>query len=205
MYFDMARYDAFTWWSAFPSFLVRSLYVDRPPPPYLGDADQARRFFEQRLGRLTRLSRCCLDRYGSLVPFLFGVGLLGGLWHPQSRLLTGLLAGYLVYYAAAMLLVLPEAKHASPLLLPLHVLAAAGWWIAARHLALAPDGGEPPYGSAEARLRPSRCGVDRGRLGASSAPRPTPRRGASADASSRASSRSPRRARMSLPAGSLFR
>jgi hypothetical protein len=52
-----------------------------------------------------------------------------GLLRGETRVLVLLLAAYFLYYSAALFMVLPESKHWPPLLLPLHVVAAAGlWW-----------------------------------------------------------------------------
>jgi len=75
-----------------------------------------------------------LNGYGTLLPWLIPLGLVGGLLAERSRLTSMLMAGYYVCHAASVLLVLPEAKHLIPLLLPAHVLGALGLWSAARAL-----------------------------------------------------------------------
>ena len=56
----------------------------------------------------------------------------GGLLDRGARLTTALMAGYYLVYSAILLAVLPEPKHAIPLLLPVHVIGAIGVWSLAR-------------------------------------------------------------------------
>jgi hypothetical protein len=130
MYVEMARYNAFSWWTQIPGFLLRASGADRPA--ILGSDVEGRRFLEQRPGWLQPLYRGVLDHYGAAIPFLFLIGLIVGLARNESRVPVLLLSLYFVYYAVALLLVLPESKHFSPLLFPLHVLSALGLWSALR-------------------------------------------------------------------------
>ena len=52
--------------------------------------------------------------------------------HPRSRVVAAVATAYFACCAAAVLLVLPESKHMTPLLLPVHVLGALGVWSLAR-------------------------------------------------------------------------
>ena len=125
MYGDLARFNAFSWWKTFPSFVVRSLGVDRPT--VLGSVADARVFYTGNEGLWAACERS-LEWYGRLVPWLAGLGLVGGLLHPGTRAWTVIFGGLFLQYAAALMLVLPEPKHHPALLLPLHVLAVTGLW-----------------------------------------------------------------------------
>jgi hypothetical protein len=130
MYEELARYHAFDWWSAFPGFLARAARIDQPSS-LLGSSDELASFRERRPGWAKPMLQR-LDRYGSLLPVLAALGLVGGLLDSRSRLLSAALGTFYAVYAAVVLLVLPETKHFLPLLLPLHVGAALGLWSLAR-------------------------------------------------------------------------
>jgi hypothetical protein len=130
MYEELARYRALDWWSAFPAFLARAARIDRPSWP-LGSADELAAFRDRR-PRWAKPILHRLDRYGSLLPVLAAIGLVGGLLDSRSRLIAAALGIFYAVYAAVVLLVLPETKHFIPLLLPLHVGAALGLWSLAR-------------------------------------------------------------------------
>jgi hypothetical protein len=142
MYLELARYQASRWWSAFPSFVARRARLDRPTV-LARDIDLAD-FRSRRVSWLRPLYETGFDRYGSILPGLALIGLAGGLLARQTRVMAALMAAYYVIYCAILLLVLPEAKHSIPLLLPIHVLAGIGWWsmacvlVARRELARAP-------------------------------------------------------------------
>ena len=68
------------------------------------------------------------------MPFLFALGIALGIVASERRAAVWVLVGYFGYYAAALLMVLPESKHWAPLLLPLHVLSASGIWLALKTL-----------------------------------------------------------------------
>ena len=123
MYGELARLNAFSWWRAFPSFMVRSLGVDRPT--VLASVVDAEFFYSGNEGLWAAWERS-LEWYGVLVPWLAGLGAVLGLLHPRTRVWTVIFGGLFFYHAVALMLVLPEPKHHPPLLLPLHVLAAIG-------------------------------------------------------------------------------
>ena len=132
MYLELARYQAFSWWASFPAFLARGARIDRPT--LLASEEALAAFLDRRPGWMQPLYERCLDRYGSLLPWLMLAGLVGGILDDRSRVTTALMAAYFVGYALVVLLVLPETKHMIPLLLPVHVIAAIGLWSAARAL-----------------------------------------------------------------------
>ena len=123
MYGDLARFNALSWWKAFPRFVVRSLAVDRPT--VLGSVLDADTFYSGDEG-LWAAGERSLEWYGVLVPWLAGIGAVLGLFHPRTRVWTVILGGLFLQHAVALMLVLPEPKHHPPLLLPLHVLAVIG-------------------------------------------------------------------------------
>jgi len=137
MYLEMARYNAFTWWTRFPSFLLQAARVDRPTI-LGGDPGEARAFLERRPHWLQPAYRWCLDHYGACIPYLFVLGLAVGVLRNQSSLAALLLTTYFLYYAAALFLVLPLSKHFLQLLLPLHVLSAVGLWFVLRSIRSGP-------------------------------------------------------------------
>ncbi len=113
LYLEMLRYDAYAWWRRFPGFLASLTRIDLPveagPPIWV---------VPQKRWHVV------------WTPYLFVAGIVFGALIPGRRVATLLLAAYFVYYAVALLMVLPESKHWPPLLLPLHVLAASGVWLA---------------------------------------------------------------------------
>ena len=125
MYGELARFNAFSWWKAFPSFVVRSLAVDRPT--VLGSVVDADAFYSGNEGLWAAWERS-LEWYGVLVPWLAGLGAVLGLLHPRTRVWTVIFGGLFLQHAVALMLVLPEPKHHPSLLLPLHVLAVIGLW-----------------------------------------------------------------------------
>ena len=129
MYGELARWNAFSWWRAFPSFVVGCLGVDRPTVlASVVDADAST--------RATRGSGPAWERslewYGVLVPWLAALGAVLGLLHPRTRVWTVIFGGLFLQHAVALMLVLPEPKHQPSLLLPLHVLVAIGLWSTVR-------------------------------------------------------------------------
>jgi hypothetical protein len=132
MYLELARYQASSWWTSFPAFLGRSARLDRPTP--LASEDELTSFRSRRARWLRPLYENGFDRYGAILPGLALIGLAGGLLASRTRITAAIMAVYYVAYCAILLLVLPEAKHSIPLLLPIHVLAGIGWWSMARGL-----------------------------------------------------------------------
>ena len=130
MYLELARYQAAAWWNAFPRFLARAAALDRPT--LLGSGVEASAFLDRRPGWFKTIGDGPFGRYGRLLPGLMLIGVVGGLLDRRARLTTALMAGYYVVYSAILLAVLPEAKHAIPLLLPVHVIGAIGVWSLAR-------------------------------------------------------------------------
>jgi hypothetical protein len=125
MYWELARFNAWTWWKAFPSFVVRCLDVDRPT--VLGSVAEADSFYDSGTGPWGTCERS-LEWYGALVPWLAGIGAVLGLLHPRTRVWTAIFGGLLLQDTVALMLVLPEQKHHATLLLPLHLLAVIGLW-----------------------------------------------------------------------------
>jgi len=132
MYLELARYQASSWWASFPAFLGRSARLDRPT--LLASEDELARFRSRRASWLKPLYENGFDRYGAILPGLSLIGIAGGLLASRTRITAAIMAVYYVTYGAILLLVLPEAKHTMPLLLPIHVLAGIGWWSLARGL-----------------------------------------------------------------------
>lgn len=130
MYLELARYQASSWWTSFPAFLGRSTRLDRPT--LLASESELAGFRSRRASWLRPLYESGFDRYGAVLPGLALIGLAGGLLASRTRVAATVMAVYFVAYCAILLLVLPEAKHTIPLLLPIHVLAGIGWWSAAR-------------------------------------------------------------------------
>jgi hypothetical protein len=124
LYLEMLRYDAYAWWQRFPAFLASVARIDQPveagPPIWVAPKKPA------------RVLERVLHGHVAWIPYLFVVGIVLGSLADGRRAFTLVMAAYFVYYAAALLMVLPESKHWPPLLLPLHVLAASGVWLASR-------------------------------------------------------------------------
>jgi hypothetical protein len=133
LYLEMLRYDAYPWWRRFPAFLASVTRVDQPveagPPIWVVPKRPARPHADCVAWHQLLYERALHWPVGWL-PHLFVVGILLGVLVEGRRVATLLIAAYFVYYAAALLMVLPESKHWPPLLLPLHVLAASGVWLA---------------------------------------------------------------------------
>lgn len=132
MYMELARYQASNWWTSFPAFLGRGTRLDRPT--LLASDSELAGFRSRRVSWLRPLYENGFDRYGAILPGLALIGLAGGLLASRTRITAAVMAVYHVAYCAILLLVLPEAKHTIPLLLPIHVLAGIGWWSMARGL-----------------------------------------------------------------------
>lgn len=130
MYLEMVRYNAASLWSTFPSFLARSAGLDHPT--LLGSDAEAADFLARRPTVMKVMQDGALGRYGATLPWLILAGLVGGLMHRGSHAVLAVVTAYFVCYAAAVLLVLPEPKQMTPLLLPVHVLGALGVWSLAR-------------------------------------------------------------------------
>jgi hypothetical protein len=129
LYLEMLRYDAYAWWRRFPVFLSSVARVDQPveagPPIWVVPKRPAQP--TAPCARWLQASQEGLLRWrGGWMPQLFAVGIALGVLRRGHRVAALLIAAYFVYYAAALLMVLPESKHWPPLLLPLHVLAACG-------------------------------------------------------------------------------
>jgi len=73
-----------------------------------------------------------LDPLRRAVPALALLGAFCGLALGWKRLIAAVLLVFLLYYAAILLLVLPETKHTLPLVLPTNVFAAVAVWGATR-------------------------------------------------------------------------
>jgi hypothetical protein len=133
MYLELACYNAYSWWKVFPRFLWQTTHVDRwiLPGPSAGGLpiDDTQLPLGETRPLIQLVYAHAMKPYVSLLPYLFAAGLALGLLRGEARVLVLLLAAYFVYYSAALFMVLPESKHWPPLLLPLHVIAAAGlWW-----------------------------------------------------------------------------
>jgi hypothetical protein len=126
MYLELARYQAASWWSAFPRYLARAAALDRPT--LLGSSVELSAFLDRRPGWFKTIGDGPFGLYGRLLPGLMLIGVVGGLLDRGARLTTALMAGYYLVYSAILLAVLPEPKHAIPLLLPVHVIGAIGVW-----------------------------------------------------------------------------
>ncbi|HEV8253755.1 MAG TPA: hypothetical protein VGQ78_03300 [Vicinamibacteria bacterium] len=124
LYLETARYALFRWWEGFPGFYARALGALSAP-----DALQGVPFDRLEAGRLPWLKpayRWLLDPLTRSLPVLFGVGAVVLALRSREPATSLLLVGFSVLYAGVWLVILPETKHAGPMLLPLTVVAAAG-------------------------------------------------------------------------------
>jgi hypothetical protein len=93
-----------------------------------------------------------LNRLAELMPYLFLAGALAALFLARDLVLAAGLALFAVFHAAALLLVLPEMKHAGQLLLPITVLGSSGMWLVGK-LVLSSKFRTEALGRARARLK----------------------------------------------------
>lgn len=132
MYFVLARYNAYAWWRSYPGYLWEAARIDRAiqPGPAGGGSDVSsdRGSLAAFVAGVRPIEDHVLKPYIAGIPYWAAGGLAVGLARARSRRVTLLLAAYFAYYAAALLMVLPESKHWAPLLIPLHILAAVGLW-----------------------------------------------------------------------------
>jgi hypothetical protein len=124
MYREEIRQNLFHWIANFPSFYIRALAACRlhdlpvnsewlaPPPP--------------RSGWLRPIAAALLNPLAKASGWLFALGVCVSLLRPGRRYLSLCLAGFSVFYAAVLFVVLPELKHAGPLVLPLSVFGGIG-------------------------------------------------------------------------------
>jgi hypothetical protein len=118
--------NAFHWLWRFPEFYCRALRACR-----LQDLPLNASWWSPAWPRPAW--RSALDRW-VLLPLarwdvvLFFLGLFVSLGAGPERLLAGALALFSLYYACALFFVLPEFKHAGPLVLPLAVFGGLGMW-----------------------------------------------------------------------------
>ncbi|HEV3449407.1 MAG TPA: hypothetical protein VG099_32525 [Gemmataceae bacterium] len=132
LYVATVRDNAFHWVWRFPEFYCRALRACRLQDLPLNGSWQSPTWPRPAW-------RSALDRW-ALVPLarwgvvLFFLGVFISLGAGTERLLAGALALFSLYYACALFFVLPEFKHAGPLVLPLAVFGGRGLW-ALRQLA----------------------------------------------------------------------
>jgi hypothetical protein len=124
MYREEIRQNLFHWIANFPSFYVRALAACRlrdlpvnsewlaPQPP--------------RPGWLRPVASGVLRPLAKVGAWLFALGVCVSLLRPGRRYLSLCLAGFSVFFAAVLFIVLPELKHAEPLVLPLSVFGGVG-------------------------------------------------------------------------------
>ncbi len=116
--------NLFRWTWSFPRFFVRALDACRnrdlpvngstylPPLP--------------RPKWLQAAAAWLLEPLSAAGPWLFALGAVVCLLRRGERVRSLCLAAFSVYYAAALFFVLPELKHAGPLILPLSVFGGVG-------------------------------------------------------------------------------
>jgi hypothetical protein len=115
--------NLYHWTAGFPGFYLRALDACRlrdlavvgwtPPPP-------------PRPRWLSPLAAWVLNPLSAVGPWLFALGACVSLLRPGARLSALCLLSFSVYQAVVLFLILPEYKHAAPLVLPLTVLGGVG-------------------------------------------------------------------------------
>ena len=123
MYLEMVRYHLFEWWSRFPELVAFLSTIDgatSPQPPIgIGVSPDAQSWADRAI-------RAGLGFYLKSMPWLCALAVASAALSRSRRVATAIVAGHFALYAAVQLAILPEIKHWGPLLLPLHVLSAAG-------------------------------------------------------------------------------
>jgi len=123
LYLASLRYGAFRWLSGFPGFIQQAL------TGFASEGTlQGRRLDELARHRVPGLAPlyAALDPLTRTAPYLFWLGAVALLLSRRQPITSQLLTGFAFLYSAVLLAVLPEAKHAGPLLLPLSVLGGIG-------------------------------------------------------------------------------
>jgi hypothetical protein len=124
MYREEIRQNLFHWIANFPSFYVRALAACR-----LRDLPVNSEWLApqpSRPGWLRPIAAAVLDRLAKAGAWLFALGVCISLLRPGRRYLSLCLAGFSVFFAVVLFIVLPELKHAEPLVLPLSVFGGVG-------------------------------------------------------------------------------
>jgi hypothetical protein len=123
IYCREAPQNAYRWLSSFPWFYLRALDAcrlrDLPAAGWLPSPPPRPRW-------LAALAPWVLDPLSAVAPWLFALGACVSLLRPGARWSALCLIVFSVFYAAVLFLVLPEFKHAGPLILPLTVLGGVG-------------------------------------------------------------------------------
>ncbi len=118
------RMNLFRWLAGFPRFFQSALGAFSEGDALQGQASE--RLRETRMPFLLPLFEWGGDFLLMCLSWLFWLGLLFGLFLLPSRVAVLTQALFAVYYAFFLLLVLPETKHAPPLVLPQCLLGAVG-------------------------------------------------------------------------------
>ena len=124
IYREEFEQNLFHWAANFPSFYLRALAACRlqdlpinsewsPPLP-------------SRPRWLRRIAAWVLDPLVGVGAWLFALGVSVSVLRPARRYLSLCLAGFSLFYAAVLFAVLPELKHACPMVLPLSVFGGIG-------------------------------------------------------------------------------
>jgi hypothetical protein len=121
MYGLMAGYHAYDWASGFPSFYFRALQGLQTYPGFVQGIDAGSRQ-EFQAPWLLALYERGLAGLIQLWPYLFLLGSAFTLLLSPEPVRAGSLVVFSAYYAASLLLVLPEVKHLPPMLVPLTVI-----------------------------------------------------------------------------------
>jgi hypothetical protein len=131
LYLQVARYNLYNWTRSFPSFFSRSLAALAPPGSTQSEPWPLGRYRPASLGWLFTW---LLDPLTRIAPFAFAMGVVALLLADWRDWRWRSLLAFALVYAAAMLSVLPEAKHAGPILLPLCAFGGVGLWRTAKLL-----------------------------------------------------------------------
>ncbi len=126
MYLEQARYNAFSWVAYFPRYYVQALGGLIVPEAFATTNVYSQ--VEYRPAWLRVPFRILVHPLIRLMPLWFFVGVLVYVLTRPNRTGGLLLAGFSVFYAAILFLILPEQKHVGALLVPLHVFGGMGAW-----------------------------------------------------------------------------
>lgn len=123
MYLDTMRYNLFRWVAFFPEFYERAVRFFPSNAAYV-QAEPLALVRTLRLRGMALFYRYGLDYLTRSAPFLFFIGVFMVWSFDQERVRACVLVAFSIYYAAALLAVLPETKHLAPLLVPVIVIAS---------------------------------------------------------------------------------
>ncbi len=132
LFLDEARYNLYPWVRGFPRFCAKCLHGFSSADTFYGVPRT--QLDSERIEWLKPVYRGLLDPLTACLPWLLLAGIIALVLRPVERTMPCVVAAFVLYYAPVLWLVLPEAKHLTPMLLPLCVLGGVGLVAACRAL-----------------------------------------------------------------------